>query len=280
MPLPICNLGIYMSRGETEFPEIWKALADPTRREILDLLTRDPRTTGRVVEQFAISRIAVMKHLATLRRAGLVIGRKRGRERWHYVNFMPLQQVYERWLEPRSAEWAEGLSNLKRHVQEAQTRMEPSDGLQDLPLAIDIEQQFTIQSTPHRVFDALVNEVPAWWGPPYTFKGASGLTLDPRLGGHFVEELDGGGAALLATITRILPDSLVELAGPLHMGLVHSVVTFELIDLDGSTEVRFSQKAFGLPTAEVAAELDRGWKDLIGFRLKAFIEKGERHGIE
>ena len=269
-----------MLSGDAEFPEIWKALADPTRREILDLLTLGPRTTGRVVESFAISRIAVMKHLATLRRAGLVVGRKRGRERWHYVNFMPLQQVYERWLDPPSAQWAAGLSSLKRHIEEVETRMEPSDGLHDLPLAIDIEQEFTIQSTPDKVFDALVNELSAWWGPPYTFEGALGLTLDPKLGGHFVEELDGDGEALLATITRIVPHRLIELTGPLHMGLVHSVVVFDLADLNGGTEVKFSQKAFGLPTPEVAAELDRGWKDLIGFRLKAFVESGERHGIK
>ena len=269
-----------MSNGETEFPEIWKALADPTRREILDLLTQGPATTGRVVERFAISRVAVMKHLATLRRAGLVIGRKRGRERWHYVNFMPLQQVYERWLHPPSEKWSAGLSNLKRHIEEVPRQVKPSDGLQDLPLAIDIEQEYTIRSTPGEVYDALVNEVSAWWGPPYTFEGAISLTLDAKLGGHFIEGLDGEGAILLATITRIVPGQFVELTGPLHMGLVHSVATFDLAPVVGGTEVRFSQKAFGVPTPEVAAELDRGWKDLIGFRLKAFVEKRERHGIE
>ncbi len=87
------------------------------------------------------------------------------------------------------------------------------------------------------------------------------------------------GSALLATITRIVPERLVELTGPLHMGLVYSVVTFSLADLADGTEVNFSQKAFGLPTPEVAADLDRGWKDLVGFRLKAFVEKGKRHGI-
>ena len=268
-----------MFEGELEFPDVWKALADPTRREILDLLTRAPRTTGQVVERFPLSRIAVMKHLATLRDAGLVVGRRRGRERWHYVNFMPLRQVYERWLNPPSEDWAGKFSNLRRYVEGEATQMASSKAGRDLPLAIDLEMEFAIAAPPDEVFRALVDEVPAWWGPPYTYEGGQGLMLDGRLGGHFVEELSGGGSALLATVTRVVSDKLLELTGPLHMGLVYSVVTFELFESDAGTTVRFSQRAFGRPTPEVVVDLERGWKELIGFRLKAFVEKGERHGI-
>jgi DNA-binding transcriptional ArsR family regulator len=69
---------------------LWRALADPTRRRILDLLRQQPLITGEIAAQFPISRIAVMRHLDVLSQAGLVASRKRGRQRWHYLNTVPL----------------------------------------------------------------------------------------------------------------------------------------------------------------------------------------------
>jgi len=74
---------------------VWRALADPTRRAILDLLRERPRITGDISSHFEISRIAVMRHLDVLAAAGLVTSRKRGRERWHYLNAIPLQRIHE-----------------------------------------------------------------------------------------------------------------------------------------------------------------------------------------
>jgi len=79
---------------------VWRALADPTRRAILDLLRERPRTTGELTEAFPTSRFAVMKHLAVLQKAGLVVVRRRGRERWNHLNGVPLRTAYERWMRP------------------------------------------------------------------------------------------------------------------------------------------------------------------------------------
>jgi len=68
---------------EVETADLWRALADPTRRRILDLLRLRPAITGEIAAAFPISRIAVMRHLEVLAEAELVTSRKRGRERWH-----------------------------------------------------------------------------------------------------------------------------------------------------------------------------------------------------
>jgi DNA-binding transcriptional ArsR family regulator len=96
---------------------IWKALADPSRRRILDLLRDGPRTTWDLCASFESSRFAVMKHLRVLEHARLILVRRRGRERWNYLNPIPIQTIYERWLTPYAALWAGELLDLKRTVE-------------------------------------------------------------------------------------------------------------------------------------------------------------------
>jgi DNA-binding transcriptional ArsR family regulator len=103
---------------------VWKALADPTRRRILDLLKDGPRTTGDLAEQFRFSRFAVMKHLGILQRARLVIVERRGRERWNYLNAVPIQQIYDRWISGYQAMWATSLLHLKRSVEATASKSE------------------------------------------------------------------------------------------------------------------------------------------------------------
>src|SRR3954470_15726703 len=85
---------------------VWKALADPTRRAILDLLRAGPRPTTEVVQAFPrLSRFGVMKHLEVLREAGLVQSRDEGRQRVNSLNAMPIRQIYERWVGPFQELW-------------------------------------------------------------------------------------------------------------------------------------------------------------------------------
>ena len=97
--------------------KVWKALADRTRRDILDLLRDEPRTTGQLCEPFALSRFGVMKHLRVLEGAGLVVVRPKGRERWHYLNPVPLRVIYERWVSKYQSIWAGALLSLKRQAE-------------------------------------------------------------------------------------------------------------------------------------------------------------------
>lgn len=100
---------------------VWKALADPTRRQILDLLRDKPQTTGELAKQFPeLSRFGVMKHLDVLREAGLVNTRTEGRKRVNSLNAVPIRKIYERWVRGFEGMWASQLLHLKARLEEDQ----------------------------------------------------------------------------------------------------------------------------------------------------------------
>jgi len=106
---------------------VWRALADATRRGILDLLRQRPMTTGELADRFEVSRFAVMKHLGVLVEAGLVLVERRGRERWNHLNTVPIREIYRRWIRPFEARRADGLLRLKRQLEtRARGRKAPS----------------------------------------------------------------------------------------------------------------------------------------------------------
>lgn len=93
---------------------VWKALADPTRRSILDLLRDRPLTTTEIVDAFPhLTRFGVMKHLDALREAGLVNTREEGRQRVNSLNVFPIRQIYERWVSPFQEVWSSALLGIK-----------------------------------------------------------------------------------------------------------------------------------------------------------------------
>lgn len=131
---------------------------------------------------------------------------------------------------------------------------------------------------PDQVFAALTEDPGAWWGEPYLRSGTTALALDRRLGGHFVEVWEAGGA-VLGTVTAWTDDRLLELTGPFHLGLALGIATFELAPAESGTSLRFSFRAIGAIEAEIAEQFTGGWEDLVGRRLKALVETGTRLGI-
>lgn len=107
-----------MSRAARTEDRVFKALSDPTRRKILDLLRARPRTTGGLSRSFDTTRFAVMKHLRVLASARLVLVRRRGRERWNVLDPVPIRQLSRRWIRPFEAGRADALLRLKRLVEE------------------------------------------------------------------------------------------------------------------------------------------------------------------
>jgi DNA-binding transcriptional ArsR family regulator len=97
---------------------VFKALADPSRRRLLDLLyQRDGRTLTELDSELDMTRFGVMKHLNVLEEAGLITTHRRGREKPHFLNVVPLQQIIRRWLDKYSAARADALIDLKNNLE-------------------------------------------------------------------------------------------------------------------------------------------------------------------
>jgi DNA-binding transcriptional ArsR family regulator/uncharacterized protein YndB with AHSA1/START domain len=252
---------------------LWRALADPTRRRILDLLAERPLITGEIAAQFAISRIAVMRHLEVLAEAGLVTSRKRGRQRWHYLNAVPLQKLHQRWANPAAAGFASALLRLQDTVEAEGMHMEQIRPTMDL--ALDIE----IAGPPAAVFAALTTDVGGWWGHPFVTQRAISLALEPQLGGLFTERWENGGQ-VIASVTGWAQDEHLQLTGPFHMGVGVGVATFDLAESGEGTLLRFAFRAIGIVDAAMAEAMSHGWVELAGTRLKEFVENRTRLGID
>jgi len=98
--------------------EVFKALADTTRRELLDRLReRDGQSLSSLEEGVPMSRFGVMKHLRVLEEAGLVTTRKRGREKLHFLNPVPIRLIHDRWVSKYAEPWASALSELKKDIE-------------------------------------------------------------------------------------------------------------------------------------------------------------------
>ena len=100
-----------------DLDHVWKALANPHRRRILDLLRERPRTTGELSETLDENRFLVMQHLNLLREADLVTVEVDGRRRINHLNPVPIQHIYERWVGKYQGDWAAALVGLKRTVE-------------------------------------------------------------------------------------------------------------------------------------------------------------------
>ena len=99
--------------------EVFKALADPTRRSLLDsLFERDGQTQKELETGLEMTRFGVMKHLKVLEEAGLVVTRKRGREKLHFLNPVPIRLIHDRWVSKFAEPWAAGLTQLKKDLEE------------------------------------------------------------------------------------------------------------------------------------------------------------------
>ena len=107
-----------MPRARDNLEPVWKALASPIRRSILDALRDGPQTTGAVAERFPdLTRFAVMQHLRVLEEAELVVARRNGRERYNYLNPVPIQRVFDRWVSRYMKPWTEALVSLREELE-------------------------------------------------------------------------------------------------------------------------------------------------------------------
>jgi uncharacterized protein YndB with AHSA1/START domain len=145
--------------------DVFRALADPTRRQLLDeLFAEDGQTLSALEGRFEMSRFGVSKHLRQLEEAGLVVTRRRGREKLHFLNGVPIRLVHDRWVSKYAEPWVAGLSDLKR----------------DLEHTMEKVFEIYIRSSPERLWTAITdpesrtrfhfgNRIESDWRPGSTY---------------------------------------------------------------------------------------------------------------
>ncbi|HUN79269.1 MAG TPA: SRPBCC domain-containing protein [Solirubrobacteraceae bacterium] len=150
--------------------EVFKALADPTRRGLLDeLFGEDGQTLGALEARVAMTRFGVMKHLRVLEDAGLVVTRRRGREKLHYLNPVPIRLVHDRWVSKYAEPWAAALSDIKQRLEDR---------------AMEKVFEIYIKTTPERLWEAITDpglrsrytfglRVESDWAPGSAYRGVS-----------------------------------------------------------------------------------------------------------
>jgi uncharacterized protein YndB with AHSA1/START domain/DNA-binding transcriptional ArsR family regulator len=128
--------------------DVFKALADPTRRSLLDELhAADGQSLSALEAKFAMSRIGVMKHLRQLEAAGLVVTKRRGREKLHFLNVVPIRLLHDRWVSKYTEPWAAGLIELKNRMEQ--------DPMEDRTMEKVFE--IYIRTTPERLWEAITD---------------------------------------------------------------------------------------------------------------------------
>ena len=123
--------------------DVFKALADPTRRSLLDeLFKEDGQSLTALEERLPMTRFGVMKHLKVLEAAGLVTTRKRGREKLHFLNVVPIRLVHDRWVSKYAEPWAAALTGLKRDLEDR---------------SMEKVFEIYIKTTPERLWEAITS---------------------------------------------------------------------------------------------------------------------------
>ena len=236
---------------------MFRALADPTRRSLLDELFREDGQTLRALEaRFDITRFGVMKHLRQLETAGLVVTRRRGREKLHFLNPVPIRLVHDRWVSKYAEPWVAGLSDLK-------TRMESS-----------MEKVFEIyiRTTPERLWEAITdsetrsrysfgNRFSSDWTP-----GSRYEVTNPRADG-----LLGEGENLEVDRPRRLVQTMVALWGDDVRSEGTSRVTWEILPVGDSCRLTVTHDQLREGAND---QLYGGWPMILS-GLKTWLETGE-----
>ena len=238
---------------------IFKALGDPTRRALLDALRgRDGQTLTELETGVGMARFGVMKHLGVLEKANLIVTRKAGRFKYHYINAAPIQEVADRWIAPYTKPLARFAVDLKRQLEDSL----PMAGTPDFIVVT------YIRTTPAALWDAIVN-------PEMTRQYYYGGRVQPdlRVGGRF-HYLD--------------PDGEVNLDGEViefepHRKLVTTFKAQWAADGSTVTRVMYEIEAMGemckltlthFDAAAAMAGVEDGWP-LILAGLKTLLETGK-----
>jgi uncharacterized protein YndB with AHSA1/START domain/DNA-binding transcriptional ArsR family regulator len=236
---------------------VFKALADPTRRELLDELFRaDGQTLSALEERFSMTRFGVMKHLKQLEEAGLVVTKRRGREKLHFLNPVPIRLVHDRWVSKYAEPWTAALSDLKHRLESPMEKV----------------FEIYIRTTPERLWEAITDP---GIRAKYTF--GAGITSDWTPGSHFemghpsAPTLLGEGENVEVDPPRRLVQTMVALWSEEVKSEGSTRVTWEIEPIGDSCRLTLTHDQLRDGAND---QLYGGWPMILS-GLKTWLETGE-----
>ena len=236
---------------------VFKALADPTRRDLLDVLFHsDGQPLNALVEQFDMTRIGVAKHLRLLEDAGLVVTKRRGREKLHFSNPIPIRLIHDRWVSKYTEGWTAGLSDLRKELENTMEKV----------------FEIYIRTTPEQLWTAIIDpdtrakynfgsRVESDWTP-----GSSFTMLHPSEPGAL-----GEGENLEVDPPRRLVQTMRALWGPEVIAEGTSRVTWEIEPVGDSCRLTVTHDQLREGAND---QLFGGWPMILS-GLKTWLETGE-----
>jgi DNA-binding transcriptional ArsR family regulator len=240
----------------------FKALADPTRRRLLDMLfRRDGQTLGQLERRLSMTRFGVMKHLRVLEEARLIVTKRRGREKFHFLNVVPIRQIHDRWIDKYAAPVAAMLTGLKKEIEEE---------------TMEKVYEIYIKTTPERLWQAITDPairakysfgvgVYSDWTPGSQYHArATDITVSPGAEIADGDNLEVDPPRLLVQRFRALWSDDVKREG-------YSRVTWEIEPVGDSCRLTVTHD---LLPAGANAELYGGWPMVLS-GLKTWLETGE-----
>ena len=235
---------------------MFRALADPTRRSLLDELFReDGQTLSALAGRFAMTRFGVMKHLNQLEEAGLVVTKRRGREKLHFLNPVPIRLVHDRWVSKYAEPWAAELSDLKHRLESPMEKV----------------FEIYIKTTPERLWEAITDpEIRSKYtfGARYSSDWTAGSRYEMS---HPNATLLGEGENLEVDPPRRLVQTMVALWGEDVKAEGTSRITWEIEPVGDSCRLTVTHDQLREGANE---QLYGGWPMILS-GLKTWLETGE-----
>ena len=237
--------------------DVFRALADPTRRSLLDeLFERDGQTLGELEQRFEMTRFGVMKHLKQLEEAGLVVTVRKGRQKLHFLNPVPIRLIHDRWVSKYAEPWAAGLAGLKQELEDQMEKV----------------FEVYIRTTPERLWAAITDPATR---AKYHFGAAVESDWTPgspyRLGHPAAERPLIEGENLIVERPSRLVQTMRALWGPDAERAGTSRVTWEIEPVGDSCRLTVTHDQ--LPP-DAPAELYGGWPMILS-GLKTWLETSE-----
>jgi uncharacterized protein YndB with AHSA1/START domain/DNA-binding transcriptional ArsR family regulator len=237
--------------------EVFRALADPTRRSLLDALhERDGQTLSALETGRPMTRFGVAKHLRVLEDAGLVVTRRRGREKLHFLNPVPIRLIHDRWVSKYAEPWAAGLSELKHRLEDR---------------TMEKVFEIYIKTTPERLWQAITD-------PAMRARYSFGIDVDSDwTPGSSYEGRVAGGVAILSgeNLEVEPPRRLVQSLNALWSDDVRaegtSRVTWEIEQVADSCRLTVVHDEL---REDAHGEIYGGWPQILS-GLKTLLETGE-----